>query len=513
MLSKKYWRIAGAAMAGTAAMLVTSAAGAIDLTGKTGVNYAEETVVTTGELDVDDVKYYLIGRADVEESANIPPVEKNVLAEAGVALSLQTDRMLVVYTLTGLVFAEDLADIDLTVVDRANISAQLISGGKAEDSMALYSVTGGTFSSDQVLSLATNGFAISGRSGSISMKATNVNFAELFGVDSPTATKTTSFPGAISLKKALKVTTMPSDPMDTRSDRVATVGSEYKMFDHPMPTSADISTIDLGSVLVGYVANDPLTIDVNEELRRANATSGAVSDLNQLVNEPADADENSVTFIGDFSFASDVHIDESDDCDTEPTTLTRIIQRDSDEVPMDETTAVALATFATPAKFLCISVDSDGEDFDSIPDTAHYMAVTSLSGLSNAVFEPQGETYTLRRIRRDGTTVHIPYITTYSGYNQRIILSNRGSRNVVFRIQFRTEDAVMADPMKTEDMPLNAGQTLTMRSEDMVTLTGGSRTAATVMIEARPENIDVSSVTVNRESKDTDTVVHHSMSM
>ena len=40
------------------------------------------------------------------------------------------------------------------------------------------------------------------------MKATNVNFVVLFGADSPTATKTTSFPGAISLKKALKVTTI-----------------------------------------------------------------------------------------------------------------------------------------------------------------------------------------------------------------------------------------------------------------------------------------------------------------
>ena len=65
----------------------------------------------------------------------------------------------------------------------------------------------------------------------------------------------------------------------------------------------------------------------------------------------------------------------------------------------------------------------------------------------------------------------------------------------------------------TEDMELNAGQTLTMRSADVVELTGGSRTAATVMIEARPENIDVTSVTVNKESQDSDTVVHHSMSM
>ena len=35
---------------------------------------------------------------------------------AGVALSQETDRMLVEYTLDGLVFAEALADDDLTVV-------------------------------------------------------------------------------------------------------------------------------------------------------------------------------------------------------------------------------------------------------------------------------------------------------------------------------------------------------------------------------------------------------------
>jgi hypothetical protein len=344
------------------------------------------------------------------------------------------------------------------------------------------------------------------------MKATNVNFAELFGVDSPTATKTTSFPGAISLKKALKVTTMPSDPMDSMSDRIATVGSEYKMFENPDPTSVDLSMIGLGSVVVDVIEDDSATTEVDEGLRRANANSGDVDNIDQLVNDATDADENSVTFMGDFSFASDVHIDESEACDTTPVDATRIIQRDSDKNPMDKTSAVALATFATE-QFLCITVDSGGEEFEGIPDTAHYMAITSLSGLSNAVFEPEGATYTLRRIRRDGTSVHIPYLTIYQGYNQRIVLSNRGSRNTVFRIMFRTEDHVTADPMMTEDMPLNAGQTLTMRSAELVTLTGGARTAATVMIEARPENIDVTSVTVNKDTQDSDTVVHHSMSM
>ena len=512
MLSKKYWRIAGAAMAGTAAMLVTSAAGAINLTDKTGVRYAEETVVTTGELDVDDVKYYLLGRASSEQSSAIPGDERDVLSEVGVALAVETDRMLLEYTLDGLVFAEALENGDLTVTGNADVNAQLISGGMAEDSMALYSLTGGTIASSEQLSLATNGFAISGRSGSISVKATNVNFAELFGADSPTATKTTSFPGAISLKKALKVTTMPPDPMDTRSDRVATVGSEYKKFDHPTPAQDDVSEIDLGSVMVAVVIDDADTADVDEALRRANATSGDVDDLAQLVNDATDADENSVTFMGDFSFASDVHVDESGECGTEPTAVTRIIERDSDDVPMDKTRAVALSTFTT-MNYLCITVDSDGEDFEGIPDTGHYMAITSLSGVSNAVFAPEGATYTLRKIRRDGTTVHIPYITIYEGYNHRIVLSNRGTRNAAFRIMFRTEDGITADPMMTEDMMLNAGETRTLRAADLVTLTGGARTAASVMVEARPQNIDVSSVIVNRESQDTDTVVHHSLTM
>ena len=516
MLSKKYLRIAGAAMAGTAAMLVTSAAWAINLTNKTGVNYAEETVVATGELDVDDVKYYLVGRASTDLSSAIHAEERMVVAVAGVALSQETDRMLVEYTLTGLVFAEALEDGDLTIA--GDDPAQLISGGTAEDSTALYSITGRTYTSTAIITLNTKGFAISGKSGSISMKATNVNLAALFGADSPTATKTTSFPGAISLKKALKVTTLPSDPMDKSAHRIATVGSEYKMFDNPMATAADVSIIGLGSVEVGFVADDTATTDVDEGLRRANATLGDVDNLNQLVNDPTDEDENSVVFMGDFSFASDVHIDKNEECETTPVEATRIIQRDSDKNPMDKTSAVALRTFATK-QFLCITVDSDGEEFGRIPDTAHYMAITSLSGLSNAVFEPDGETYTLRRIRRDGTTVHIPYLTTYKGYKQRIVLSNRGNRDTVYRIMFRPESHVTADPMMTEDMMLNAGQTLTLIADDkLVTLTndsGGSasRTAATIMIEARPENIDVSTVTVNQESQDTDTVVHHSMSM
>ena len=45
---------------------------------------------------------------------------------------------------------------------------------------------------------------------------------------------------------------------------------------------------------------------------------------------------------------------------------------------------------------------------------------------------------------------------------------------------------------------------------DLVDLSGGSRTAATIDLVANSSDIDVTSVTVNIETRGTDTVVHHS---
>ena len=58
---------------------------------------------------------------------------------------------------------------------------------------------------------------------------------------------------------------------------------------------------------------------------------------------------------------------------------------------------------------------------------------------------------------------------------------------------------------------LGGNSTMTIPSTDIVMLSGGSRTAATIVVEGLSGNIDVTSVTVNRETRDTDTVVHHSM--
>ena len=51
----------------------------------------------------------------------------------------------------------------------------------------------------------------------------------------------------------------------------------------------------------------------------------------------------------------------------------------------------------------------------------------------------------LGAIMRNGTTVHIPYITQFANYNQRIVIVNRGAE-ATYTFSFTTEDGVTATP-------------------------------------------------------------------
>ena len=63
-----------------------------------------------------------------------------------------------------------------------------------------------------------------------------------------------------------------------------------------------------------------------------------------------------------------------------------------------------------------------------------------------AGWPPNAGEHALGSITRDGTTVHIPYLTTFADYNQRIVVSNRGANEADYWITFRPEDGVMATP-------------------------------------------------------------------
>ena len=135
-----------------------------------------------------------------------------------------------------------------------------------------------------------------------------------------------------------------------------------------------------------------------------------------------------------------------------------------------------------------------------IPDTDAYTVMGSYKALDNAASGPMGMQRMLGEINRDGTTAHIPYMTTYEGYNQRIVLSNRSSAAADYEMVFRPEDGVTATATDMATGTLMGNSTVTMKATDLVMLEGGSRTAATIIVEGMRSNIDVTSVTVNRET-------------
>ena len=192
--------------------------------------------------------------------------------------------------------------------------------------------------------------------------------------------------------------------------------------------------------------------------------------------------------------------------------------RDDMEMVSDTTMTMAVnVTAFDDARHLCIMVQGDddesedGMDAPRIPETGAYTAMGSYTGIVGAAIGPKPQEQTLGMITRNGTTVHIPYMTTYEGYNQRLVLSNRGSADAAYEIEFRPEEGTTATPMEMATGTLMGNTTVTMKATDLVMLEDGSRTAATIILEAQPTNIDVTSVIVNKASQDTDTVVHHSL--
>ena len=108
-------------------------------------------------------------------------------------------------------------------------------------------------------------------------------------------------------------------------------------------------------------------------------------------------------------------------------------------------------------------------------------------------------------IRRDGTTIHIPYVSTHPKFNQRFQIVNNGAATT-YAFTFKTEEGITAAPgdAATGDLPKG---TTHLKLADVVTLTGGTRASATFTAVAMKSNIEMSSLLVARGSGATDVTV------
>lgn len=122
-------------------------------------------------------------------------------------------------------------------------------------------------------------------------------------------------------------------------------------------------------------------------------------------------------------------------------------------------------------------------------------------------FPTTDATVNVGSIARNGTTVYMPYLTTFEDYNQRIVIVNRGATAADYSFTFTSESDTTATAGSAATGSVPAGEVLSLRVSDVVTLAGKTRTAATLVVVAPSANIDVATNQVNLSDGSTDTVV------
>ena len=450
--------------------------------------YAKETLLSTATTEASDksdtTKYYDIAHDNILLSA-----PADVTANQG-------DTYVVSYTLDGMVFREKVENVTLTQGNAAG-NFTVASGGAEGDKLVVFrlSATGEVAATDTLLVLSAEYAVSAAGSGSVTRTVTNQSIAVLNipGVDG-SMTHTAS--GAIKLGSGLKETAKATNA-------TATVADSFRSF-------GGAATARVGSLEVTH----------NADVRQASgtATGDPVGMLDQVIDNSGTGDDamSTVSIMGDFSFATKAFLHGDNDCgadpnvtdnadDTTAAAATDILTREGtgDDEMVTGAADQNVTAFAT-VKYLCIMVDTS-EDGMRIPDTVAYTAMGDYAKIDDGAFDPAPMELTLGRIKRDGTTVHLPYLTTNAKFSQRIRVVNRGG-DAGYAIDFQSDDT----PASIEGT-LDAGSVTDFMVGGMDGIietigSGKGATAGTIIIEAESSMIDVATIQINKELGTTDTV-------
>ena len=177
--------------------------------------------------------------------------------------------------------------------------------------------------------------------------------------------------------------------------------------------------------------------------------------------------------------------------------------------PLSEENATddVLGGIKEAAWYLCVTIGNDNDETISAGSYLVDITLSSPASLGLA-FPPAGRAgIHVGTIRHDGTRVEIPFVTSYGGYTQRIVIVNRNKVDVSYSLSFRVEgDGTMEGDNPHEGM-LAADQATVLKVADLVTLTDPTRAAATLTVAAKSGTVDVATTMVNKMDQSTDTVV------
>ncbi|GGW92506.1 hypothetical protein [Alteromonas halophila] len=349
----------------------------------------------------------------------------------------------------------------ITIDTDANYTATLSAGGTADDSFVIYEVS------------ATDGAGDIAPADEVSLSAASY----IVSTDSVSSVSyrlyETATGAANKLENTLKfvntqfteLASAATGELVVANDNEATVASGF--------TNFSAGSLGATSATIGYLNTDL-------SFKEAYDLDGTLVTAEDIID-----DEQDIVFTGDFSFG-EWTLEMDDACNSgspvaiTPTETGGIIEDVED------------STLTAGDWYVC--VDVDGEEVIAKGTYDVTLADDMLGG-------------DLGSITYDTTTIEVPYLTTFEDYNQRLILVNNGSAAADYSISFTTETGTEATAGDAATGSIPANSTLVLRSADVVTLDGRTRTSATIEVEGVDANIQAATQTVNLSDGTTDTVV------
>ena len=263
----------------------------------------------------------------------------------------------------------------------------------------------------------------------------------------------------------------------------------------PTANTADVNAATPFTMFTGATANATLgNVKFILADNAVDATGTAVTTLAQVMK--VGATESKLAVTGDLSF-----IGKTDAATTATKLKFNAVNADTAATgtslvstgTLSTLGAQAVGTTTTPGAGNDIIITANGTD--AISAGSYTLTFTPVA-ITNAAYGPASASGALGDIKRNGATAQVPYLTTNAGLNQKLVLVNRGSNDTTYSITFTPEAGVTAAAGTKATGTLAKGKTLVLKAADVVTLTGGTRTAATVVALAPASVIDAATQTV-----------------
>lgn len=470
MVSKKILAVAIAAAFSSQAFAVVNLD---DANNSNSIKYAKEALVTTGSIDGNDgAKYYLVAndaQVTIGAAALTTPGVQDASFKLGTGMAVGQKRYVRI-GLTNAVFSGTSAAVLGSAGGTNKATAVVVQGGANKDTYVIFEVTAVlAVAQADVFQFSPVNLGIHSASGVTYNASVYETLTSAVNQTAGTALNNKTISNAISVANGLKVTA-------TAGNTVASVDDAFKKF----VTTVDYANI--GSVVVG-VETGPL-----------NTASAAVGLADMISTASSKA-----KIKGDFS-AGEWDLLNGNAASKAACLAGTDLAFNTAKTEVTPTVSVAALNAAST---LCVGIGSD-----KVVNIADYTADINYEAVANAAFPAAATTVTFGSIKHNGTTVQVPYMTTFADYNQRVVLVNRGGSDAAYTFTFTPDSATgaVATAGTAATGTLKAGKTTVLKASDVVTLTGATRTAATVSIVAVNTNIDAATTSVNLADKSTDTV-------